>query len=92
MRELLQNKKQRERRNQESFLREFEKIEMCNRRRGLGSLYSEMDGPDHSKMIVSNSWEEDSVRFGIKNRISGDSMLESIFCRKSIDLFEYYVD
>jgi len=56
MRELLQNRKQREkdRRNQESFLREFERNQMCDQRRGLGSSYSEMDGPDHSKMTVSN--------------------------------------
>jgi hypothetical protein len=31
---------------------------MCDQRRGLGSLYSEMDGLDHSKMIVSNGWDE----------------------------------
>jgi hypothetical protein len=45
----------------------------------MGSLYSEMDGLDHSKVIVSNGWDEDS------DRISGDSMHEFIFCRKSID-------
>jgi hypothetical protein len=53
----------------------------------VGSLYSEMDGPDHSKMIISNGWDEDSGRFGIKNRISGDLVHESVFYRKSIDRF-----
>jgi hypothetical protein len=85
MRELLQNRKQRERRNQESFLREFERNEICDQRKGLGSLYSEMDGPDHSKMIVSNDWDEDLGRFGIKNRIPGDLVHESVLCKKSID-------
>jgi len=52
----------------------------------LGSLYSEMDGPDHSKMIVSNGWDEDSGRFGIKNRILDDSVHESISVEsRSID-------
>jgi hypothetical protein len=76
--------------------REFERIEMCNWRKGLGSLYSELDGPDHSKMIVSNGWDEDSGRFGIKNRILDDSVHEfvsaesrSIYLNSvSIDLFE----
>jgi hypothetical protein len=31
----------------------------------MGSLYSEMDGPNHSKVIVSNGWDEDSDRFYI---------------------------
>jgi hypothetical protein len=53
----------------------------------VGSLYSEMDGPDHSKMIVSNGWDEDLGRFGNKNRILDDSVHESVFCRKSIDRF-----
>jgi len=51
----------------------------------VGSLYSEMDGPDHFKMIVSNGWNKDLGRFGIKNRISGDSVHELVFYRKSID-------
>jgi len=51
----------------------------------VGSLYSEMDGLDHYKIIVSKGWDEDSVRFGIKIWISGDSVHEYVFCRKSID-------
>jgi hypothetical protein len=69
-------------------LREIRReIEICDQMRGLGSLYSELDGPDHSKMIVSNGWDEDSGRFGTKNRISCDLVHESVFCRKSIDRF-----
>jgi hypothetical protein len=30
----------------------------------MGSLYSEMDDPDHFKMIVSNGWDGDLGRFG----------------------------
>jgi hypothetical protein len=33
---------------------------------GLGSLYSEMDGQDHSKMIVSNVQDEDRVDLVLK--------------------------
>jgi len=32
----------------------------------MGSIYTEMDGQDHSKMIASNGWDEDSDRFCIK--------------------------
>jgi hypothetical protein len=31
----------------------------------MGSLYGEMDGSYHSKVIISNGWEEDSNRFCI---------------------------
>jgi hypothetical protein len=53
----------------------------------VGSLYSEMDGPDHSKMIESNGWDEDLGRFGNKNQILDDSMHEFVFYRKLIERF-----
>jgi hypothetical protein len=59
----------------------------CDQRNGLGSLYSEMDGPDQPITIVSNGWDEDLERFGIKYRISGDSVHESVSAEKSIDRF-----
>jgi hypothetical protein len=51
-----------------------------------------MDGPDQPKTIVSNGWDEDLGRFGIKYRISGDSVHESVSAEKSINLLQQYVD
>jgi hypothetical protein len=61
---------------------------MCDQRKGLGSIYTEMDGQDCPKTIISNSWEEDLGRFGTKNRIFGDLVHEFVSCRsRSIDFF-----
>jgi hypothetical protein len=51
-----------------------------------------MDGPDQPKTIVSNGWDEDLGRFGIKYQISGDSVHESVSAEKSIDLLQQFVD
>jgi hypothetical protein len=64
----------------------------CDERKGLGSLYSGMGGQDCSKTIISNGWEEDLGRFGIKNQIFEDSVHESVSVEsRSIDLF-WWID
>jgi hypothetical protein len=52
-----------------------------------------MDGPDHSKMIVSNGWGEDLGRFCNKNRILDDSVYESVSTEsRLIDFFGGSID
>jgi len=66
---------------------------MCDQRKGLGSIYTETDGQDCSKTIVSNGYDEDLERFGIKNWIFEDSVHESVSCRsRSIDFFGGSID
>jgi predicted 3-demethylubiquinone-9 3-methyltransferase (glyoxalase superfamily) len=72
-------------------LREFwERNELCDQRKGLGSFYSEMDGQDCSKTITSNGWGEDLGRFGIKYQIFGDSVHESVSAESRSIAFLHY--
>jgi hypothetical protein len=66
---------------------------MCDQMKGLGFIYTETDGQDCSKMIVSNGYKEDLRRFGIKNRIFRDLVHESVYCKsRSIEFFGGSID
>jgi hypothetical protein len=72
-------------------LREFwERNEMCDQRKGLGSFYREMDGQDCSKTIASNGWGKYLGRFDIKNRIFGDSVHEFVSAKSRSIAFLHY--
>jgi hypothetical protein len=49
------------RENFREFWERIEKYEVCDQRKRLGFVYSEIDGQDCSKKIVFNDWEEDLV-------------------------------